>query len=109
MEVKKYLILLLFLAVAALSHAQKCSVTGQVLDGLTQDSLEYSSVAIYKTIDSSLVTGVITNQSGIFEINGLDPGTYYIRTQFLGYESKQSDGFTLSGGQNMQMGIMIWA
>ena len=50
MEVKKYLILLLFLAVAALSHAQKCSVTGQVLDGLTQDSLEYSSVAIYKTI-----------------------------------------------------------
>ena len=109
MEVKKYLILLLFLAVAALSHAQKCSVTGQVLDGLTQDSLEYSSVAIYKTIDSSLVTGVITNQSGIFEINGLDPGTYYIRTQFLGYESKQSDGFTLSGGQNMQMGIIMLA
>jgi ferric enterobactin receptor len=107
--VKKSLILLLLLPVAALSHAQKGSVTGRVLDELTQDSLEYSSVAIYKTIDSSLVTGVITNQSGSFKIDGLDPGTYYIRTQFLGYESKQSDNFTLRDGQDLQMGFIMLA
>ena len=102
----RYLTSLLFLIIAVISNAQNSSITGQVTDALTKESLEYASVAIYKTNDSSLVTGVITNQSGNFKIEKLNQGTYYIRTQFVGYESKQSEDFTLNNRQNLQIGTI---
>ncbi len=66
--------------------------------------MEFASVAIYKSLDSSLVTGVITDTSGYFQISKLNQGTYFIRTQFLGYQTRQSKDFTLNARQNLNIG-----
>ena len=47
-----------------LANAQRSSITGQVADAQTNELIEYASVAVYSASDSSLVTGVITSQSG---------------------------------------------
>ena len=100
----KYLISSLLLLLTVICNAQNSSISGQVIDIQTNEPIDYASVAIFKVSDTSLVTGVITNQSGKFKIEDLDQGTYFIRTQFLGYETKQSENFTLITGQNLQMG-----
>ena len=100
----KYLSLLLFSLVSLITVAQSSTVTGSVSDVLTGEALEYASVAIYNSSDSILVTGVITKPSGSFKIAKLNQGSYFIRTHFLGYETKQSEKFDLRAGQNLKLG-----
>lgn len=102
----KFYTFLLFLLFTVVSNAQNSNVTGLVSDALTKEPLEYASVAIYRTNDSSLVTGVITDPSGKFKIEKLNQGGYFIRTQFLGYETGQSEDFTLNAGQNLLIGTI---
>ncbi len=102
----KYLIFVALLLLTFITYAQEGSINGLVKDASTNEPLEYASVALYKVIDSSLVTGVITNQSGKFKLEKIDPGSYFIQTQFLGYEIGQSEKFTLEVGQNYQMPLI---
>ena len=94
------------LLITLISSAQHGSISGEVADAQTNVYIEYASVAIYNASDSTLVTGVITNPSGKFRLEKLDQSSYFIRTQFLGYETIQSHGFTLNAGQHLQLGTI---
>jgi outer membrane receptor protein involved in Fe transport len=73
-------------------------VTGQVIDATSKAPIEYASIAVYSTIDSSLVTGTITNTEGVFNLKDLKPGSYYVQVNFIGFEKGQSPIFTLGKG-----------
>lgn len=64
------------------------SISGLLIDSLDKQPLEYASIAIYKSIDNSLVTGVITNAKGAFTINNLPAGKFSIKFSFVGYKTK---------------------
>jgi len=102
----KRLFFLPLLMVVNIVYAQHSSITGHVSDAHTKESIEYASVAVYSANDSSLVSGVITSQSGKFKLENLDQGSYFIRTQFLGYETNQSQNFTLNERQHLQFGTI---
>jgi outer membrane receptor protein involved in Fe transport len=48
--------------------------------------MEYANIAIYNLVDSSLVTGGITNGKGEFEIRGISFGDYYLEAKFIGFD-----------------------
>ncbi|HPE77450.1 MAG TPA: TonB-dependent receptor [Draconibacterium sp.] len=73
--------------------AQKGTVSGKVIDSVNGQPLEYASVAVYNATDSMLINGTITNGSGNFKIEKLKSSLYYIRVQFLGYETMQTRSF----------------
>ncbi len=100
----KYLPVILLLINSLSSVAQNGHLHGKVLDAMNGEAMEFASVALYNTTDSSLVTGVITDTSGDFEMTELNQGSYFVRTQFLGYETKLSGSFTLSARQNLNIG-----
>ncbi|MGW8315473.1 MAG: outer membrane beta-barrel protein [Bacteroidales bacterium] len=102
----KSLAIHLFLVVSVTTMAQNSSVNGLVQDAMNGEPMEFASVAIYHTSDSSLVTGTVTDTSGHFQINKLPHGDFFIRTQFLGYEINQSENFTLDARQDMSLGII---
>lgn len=102
----KYILLFSFSLLSVIAIAQNGVVTGRILDVTDNGPLEYASVAVYNNIDSSLVTGVITNRTGNFRIEGLKSGSYYIQAHFLGYNSNQTDRFALGVGETLQMGII---
>ncbi len=60
-------------------------IKGIILDVLTQQPMEYANIAIYSITDSSLVTGGITNEDGIFNISGMSYGDYYLEANFIGF------------------------
>lgn len=64
------------------------SISGLLIDSLNKQPLEYASVAIYKAVDNSLVTGAITNTQGAFKINNLPTGKFSIKSSFVGYITK---------------------
>jgi len=60
-------------------------ITGKVYDRQSGQPVEYATVSVYNSNDSSLVTGIISNENGVFSIGGLDEGNYYAEIRFIGY------------------------
>ena len=61
-------------------------IKGIVVDNETDGPLEYATISLFNSQDSTLVTGVITDMEGAFSLNA-KPGKYYILVQFMGYQT----------------------
>ncbi len=59
------------------------SVTGVVMDADLNQPIPYATVVI--NAGEKTVTGGITNDDGVFEINKIPEGIYSLRVQFMGY------------------------
>ena len=102
----KNLLLITFSLLSLILNAQNGGIAGQVNDELTSNPLEYASVSVYKTADSSLVTGVITDVTGKFNIKALDAGNYYVQVHFLGYKTKTETQIRVTTGQTAELGMI---
>lgn len=70
------------------SNTSNAQIAGRVVDQHNQMPIEYGSVALFATKDSSLVSGTITDASGRFELKDPAIGNYYLRVQFISHETK---------------------
>jgi iron complex outermembrane receptor protein len=73
-----------------------CKVIGTLQDSLTKSGLEFTSVAVLKVRDSSIVGGTLTNGKGQFSIEALQPGRYFLRISAIGYRKMDSKPFMLN-------------
>jgi len=71
-------------------------ITGNLHDASTNEHVEYASVVLYRSSDSTMVTGALTDEKGKFLIDKLNPGKYYIRIQFIGYEAATIPNLSIS-------------
>lgn len=96
------IVVLLFLIVTSLSYGQVGKskgvgeISGRVIDSVSNQSMEYVTAALFKSKDSSLVTGAITNGVGEFVIKDIPFGSYYIRFSFIGYRNNMKRGIIIS-------------
>lgn len=64
------------------------TITGQIVDSLSKDVVEFANIALYRQRDSSLVTGTMTDAQGNFKLEKLTPGRFYLEIKFIGYKSR---------------------
>ena len=69
------------------SMSEGGEIKGKVIDTETDEPLEYATVSLFHSQDSTLVTGVITDSKGLFSLKA-KPGKYYVVVQFMGYKDK---------------------
>ena len=62
-------------------------VVGVLRDAKTGEYMAYVNLAVLDSIDSSFVKGGISNQDGVFEINGVPQGAFLLRVSAIGYEN----------------------
>lgn len=80
---KSYLIFMLVLIpVLTLADVQKGVLTGKVVDKITKEPLPGVNVVVVGT-----TFGAATNINGIFEIRGLEVGTYQVRVSAIGFNT----------------------
>ncbi|MFV0592842.1 MAG: TonB-dependent receptor domain-containing protein [Draconibacterium sp.] len=103
---KKVILLLLVSFTGLASIAQSGSVSGVVTDENNAGPLEYASVVVYNLNDSSMVAGGVTNESGVFKIEKLAAGEYFLKAQFLGYETSGKERFQLGNHQALNVGTV---
>lgn len=90
----KQIITLILLAMFCL-HAKantentKGKIKGTVIDQTTKEPLAYSTIRLFTIKDSILVKGCITNNDGEFELDGIKWGTYNVRIDFIGYQTRE--------------------
>jgi outer membrane receptor protein involved in Fe transport len=90
-------IIVLLLSIGSTLNAQQRAdntqsnktIKGHIADSVSGRPLEYASVAAFRMRDSSLVSGGITNEKGMFSIPNLTHGRYLLRITFVGYQTKE--------------------
>lgn len=82
------IILLGFNFIALNVEAQSGAMKGLVKDDRTKSPIEFATITLYSTQDSSLITGSISDTIGYFEINKLPNNNYYAKIGFIGFETK---------------------
>ena len=90
------LLILLNLLLYADNPEKKGVIKGDIRDSITDNPVEFATVAVYKTFDQSLVDGAITGETGAFRISKLEDGNYYIEITFIGYKTKRIDNIGIS-------------
>lgn len=71
---------------------QQTSLTGRILDEQSKGIIEYGTISIFQARDSALIAGTITNDEGIFQIEG-PFDSIFLQAQFLGFEPYFSEVF----------------
>lgn len=62
-------------------------IKGKLIDSETDSPLEYATISLFYAQDSTLATGVISDDKGTFSLK-VKPGKYYAVIQFMGYKTK---------------------
>ncbi|MFU8843472.1 MAG: TonB-dependent receptor domain-containing protein [Bacteroidales bacterium] len=78
------------------SPSDKGRIEGRVYDKSEDIPVEYANVVVFSLNDSSMVTGVITNQDGKFILEEVPYGEYYVSVQFIGYEPTIISGVSVT-------------
>lgn len=92
---QKYLLFVLCLSLTISAFAQRRpgtflgTVSGNVFDTINGQPIEYANVVLYAQMDSSQITGTITDKNGSFLLENLHPGLYFLKIDFMGYEEKR--------------------
>lgn len=84
MKFKTLLLMLSLLALGSAAEAQG-RIIGKITDKQSNAGIEYASVVLLRTSDSSLVAGAASESNGSFSIKSVPFGTYLLRVTFMGY------------------------
>lgn len=101
---KLKLLLVCLLATLFSAYAQSLSaLSGKVTDKANGAPLSYVSIVV--KFDGKVVTGGITDDAGNFSIEKLEPKTYQVEVQFMGYKT-HSQEVALTAGQKVSLGTI---
>ena len=75
------------------------SITGMIVDGKTNNPVEYATIIVFNKLDSSKVSGTSSNEQGRFFIKNIKEGEYYLTITFLGYETKTIDNIEINSSK----------
>lgn len=69
------------------SEARSYTITGEVYDSQTRQPMAYATVRLHVPTDSSLITGTVTNDDGVFNLSVQNSGTYILKASYIGFET----------------------
>ncbi len=102
---RKFLLFLTILfSTTFLSAQNNTRISGKIIDGNTDESLGFANVGLYEQDNPAPITGTTTNEQGEFVFQGVKPGTYKIKVQFIGYEAFEKSNIQVSS-QNPQVSV----
>lgn len=102
MKNRVYLLFLTLIMAFYGLQAQSGSISGQVKDAKTGETLPGANILIEGTL-----TGTITDFDGKFALESLNPGLYDVRVSFISYEPKIYKGLQVQAGRNTTLEVTL--
>lgn len=63
------------------------NIRGQIVDKNTKNPIQYSTITLYSSFDSTIIGGSISNKAGLFIAN-INKQYFFIKVEFIGYFPK---------------------
>lgn len=87
----------------------KVVIKGSVYERDSQQPMPYVNVAIYNSTTDALVNGNITNDKGVFQIEKIPVGTYYVKINFIGFQEFKVNNIRIDGEKDIDLGKLTLA
>jgi hypothetical protein len=97
-------ICILFLLIPFVSSSQ---ITGLVQD-VNKEKVAFANVLILNPIDSSLVKGEMTDETGRYQFKDILAGQYLLSVSFIGFETSYTQEFSYDGEPKEMDGIVLY-
>lgn len=98
--------MLVLLTASVCSFAQSRKITGTVTDRDTKEAVMQATVQLLKT-DSTFITGVLTDENGVFSVEAPQDGKYLVKLTSVGYKPIVRT-VTVSGGRDVALGNIVF-
>jgi len=76
-------------------------ISGTVIEFETREPLQYANVVLFNNVDSTQVSGGVTNVDGRFRLEDIAEGNYFIKVSFIGFEDEQTSVFNHRKSSNI--------
>lgn len=96
---------MLLVLMALTAHAQDRLISGAITDRDTQDPIEQVTVQLLK-MDSTYVSGSLTNEKGLFRITAPENGKYLLKITSVGY-TPTVKRIVIAEDKNLAMGQIV--
>jgi outer membrane receptor protein involved in Fe transport len=96
-----------FLVTYLASFAQDASIKGQ-LKNADGNEVMFANVALYKATDSSLVKVETSDETGVFKLQNLAAGAYFLKATYIGLGDLTKGDITLSATQQLDLEIVTF-
>jgi iron complex outermembrane receptor protein len=94
---------IIFVLAAGICVAQSpATIRGKVVDD-TKAPQEFVNVVLHAAADSSIVKTELTDKEGKFEIMNMAAGSYFIRTNYIGFGDEVTANFSVKEGQDFTL------
>jgi hypothetical protein len=80
------------------------AVTGQAFDADLKAPIEFANVVLYSLPESTQVNGTVTDKTGTFRLDRVEPGRYYVELSYIGYRDKAASEFEVGAGALFDIG-----
>lgn len=95
----------LLLTFSVYVNAQEVHLKGKIVDEASGQALPFAGIQVFG-VDSSFVTGDVSNDNGLFDIS-VKAGQYYLAVDFLGYPTTYFPQFQCSGSEHQIGNILL--
>lgn len=75
------------LSASTVAFSQTFSVTGVLQSGVDNSTLPGATIALIDPIDSTIISGAVSDFEGVFKVEDLNPGKYILRGQYVGFKT----------------------
>jgi outer membrane receptor protein involved in Fe transport len=105
----KTILLLAFLGLSQTLFAQstKVKISGKIIDKASQEVLPYVNVLLKKSSDSTFVTGSISDEAGLFILNEVPNGEFFLEASFIGYGVLKTPVFVGASSPFLNLGELF--
>ncbi len=97
--------LLLALAIPAAAQESRGTISGTVTDA--QKGVMPGVTVVVKNVDTNITRTLVSNAVGYYETPFLDPGTYTVSAEILGFKKYIRSGITLNVGMKITIDIVL--
>jgi len=80
------------------------TITGKVIDSSTKHTIEYANIVVFSMNDSAMVTGGVTDSSGLFNLSINKPDKFKVEIRFIGYDTEVIETSLKQGNFNIDLG-----
>lgn len=87
----------------------QASIVGTVLDVNSSQPMEFANIVLFSLPDSVQTTGTVTNSKGLFTLDGIKNGNYFLRISFIGYDAQFINSIQIKNNSKIDMGKIFLA
>ncbi|MAX29964.1 MAG: hypothetical protein CMG14_03530 [Candidatus Marinimicrobia bacterium] len=80
-------------------------IRGSVIDNMLEEGKAYANISIVKEDSDDIIAGGITDENGLFLIDKIPFGKYFLVVQYIGYEDMIIDGIVIRPPDKMELDI----